>query len=102
MQANWEQYISSFSSSNEMAAKLLSKPEIRQLASRMESLVEWVDAQLVATPTSPFATLVHGDFKAMNLFLPKDCGGPLAADETGRAGEALLIDFQWTGIGFGM
>lgn len=44
-----------------------------------------------ATPTNKYATLIHGDAKAMNMMLGKDC-------ET----DSVLIDFCQTGVGFGM
>ncbi|KAH8072646.1 phosphotransferase-like protein [Aureococcus anophagefferens] len=42
-------------------------------------------------PGDAFACLVHGDLKAMNVFLP-----------TGDGERALLIDFASTGVGYGM
>ena len=45
-------------------------------------------------PASPHATLVHGDFKAMNVMLPPDGAAATTAP--------LLIDFASTGVGLGM
>jgi hypothetical protein len=71
-------------------------------------------------------TLVHGDAKAMNMFLRRcapstDANDDCSGDDTsaidgceatgantgrcnysGRARGAVLIDFQWTGVGLGM
>ena len=88
LQPVWTAYIEAFTS---YATDLLQKPSIRDLARRLESVAPWVASQLEASPNDNFATLVHGDYKAMNLFLP--------VDEDDRP---LLIDFQWTGVGFGM
>eukprot|EP01051_Picozoa_sp_SAG22_P004578 SAG22_NODE_249_length_13894_cov_60.455455_3_plen_158_part_00 len=69
-----------------------------------------------------FRTLVHGDFKAMNVFVPTvessginsgggsdgggdgDGGGAGTGSPQGsaRGGGAALIDFQWTDVGLGM
>ena len=88
LQPIWDLYLQAFKSH---APDLLSRPHIRNLAQRLESMAPWVAAELQASPEDDFATLVHGDYKAMNLFLPVD-----------EAGSPLLIDFQWTGVGFGM
>ena len=88
LQPTWAAYLEAFMSH---APDLLSKPSIRNLAQRLENVAPWVASQLRASPHDDFATLVHGDFKAMNLFLPVDA-----------AGQPLLIDFQWTGVGYGM
>ena len=51
-----------------------------------------MSAQLSPGAEDPHATLVHGDYKAMNVFLP-----PEGSDK-----DAVLIDFASTGVGFGM
>ena len=48
-------------------------------------------AQVSLGPRDRFATLVHGDFKAMNVMLPSD-----------DATRAMLIDFASCGVGLGM
>ena len=80
--------------------------------------------QLQVRPTQEHATIVHGDFKAMNIFLPpagEGCGGgceqyacdlpqaesgcrELETSRTGPSGrsQCVLIDFASTGVGFGM
>ena len=88
LQPVWTSYIEAFAP---YATDLLKKPGIRDLARRLESVAPWVASQLEASPYDNFATLVHGDYKAMNLFLPVN-----------EDGQPLLIDFQWTGVGFGM
>ena len=68
------------------------RPEIAALGSRLQAAAPWIAAQLSPAPSDPFATLVHGDLKAMNAFLPRDHPDP----------DALLIDFASTGVGYGM
>ncbi|CAE7249401.1 Rev1 [Symbiodinium sp. CCMP2592] len=88
LQPVWTSYMEAFAP---YATDLLKKPSIRDLARRLESVAPWVASQLEASPHDNFATLVHGDYKAMNLFLPVN-----------EDVQPLLIDFQWTGVGFGM
>ena len=59
----------------------------------MAAIGEWVDTQIHTV--GQHATLVHGDYKAMNCFVP------LVA-ESGMHEAAVLIDFQWTAVGLGM
>lgn len=95
MCATWQRYLEEF---KDLAPDgLLTRPEIVRLGERLESVVHRVSKELAASPESPFATVVHGDFKAMNVFLP-------AYDRDGHevATGAIPIDFQWTGLGFGM
>eukprot|EP00966_Prymnesium_polylepis_P266763 6162433-Prymnesium_polylepis.1 len=83
------------------------------LGSRLQAAALWISAQLSPAPGDRFATLVHGDLKAMNVFLPVEpCdadgeSGATATDDDGgsRAAAAdgvVLIDFASTGVGLGM
>ena len=69
------------------------RPEIAALGSRLQAAAPWIAAQLSPAPSDPFATLVHGDLKAMNVFLPR---GDTEDDR------AVLIDFASTGVGNAM
>ena len=88
MQPNWEQYLGAF---RPHAPDVLGELRMVNLAKRLEAVAEWVSSQLQPAPHQAFATLVHGDPKAMNMFLPSS-GFDLP----------VLIDFQWTGVGFSM
>jgi len=90
MERHWSAYIAAFQGE---APELLSRPEIIALAARLRHVAPWVAKQVRAGPRDPRATLVHGDFKAMNVFLPR---------EGVEDGDALPIDFQWVGPGLGM
>ena len=85
----WDSYLQAFHSE---APDFFSKPSIKSLAERLESVAVWVASQLTPAPTDPFATLMHGDPKAMNMFFP------VAPSEL----SPILIDFQWVGVGFGV
>mmetsp|Transcript_4178 Transcript_4178/g.12612 ORF Transcript_4178/g.12612 Transcript_4178/m.12612 type:complete len:500 (+) Transcript_4178:3-1502(+) len=86
----WPRFLQAFTP---IAPGLLGRPELVRLAERLEAVVPQVVAETTASPGSSFATLLHGDFKAANAFLPEDarCGGM-----------AVPIDFQGVGVGFGM
>ena len=67
------------------------KEGIRNLGERIYNVAEYVSEQLSPSYQDNFATIVHGDYKAMNIFLP-------LTDEE----EPLLIDFSSVGIGLGV
>lgn len=88
MLQSWENFMSNF---REQAPELFTKASVQNLGRRVADMAEYISDQLTPGPTDPYATLVHGDFKAMNVFLPKDPDG-----------EAVMIDFASTGVGIGM
>eukprot|EP00928_Gymnodinium_smaydae_P014053 TRINITY_DN15095_c0_g2_i1.p1 TRINITY_DN15095_c0_g2~~TRINITY_DN15095_c0_g2_i1.p1 ORF type:complete len:515 (+),score=120.00 TRINITY_DN15095_c0_g2_i1:59-1603(+) len=106
MQGNWRQYLAAF---RHLDSEFFARPEIEDLPGRIGRLARWVAKQMAPGPGDKFATIVHGDYKAMNIFLRDEA----YADEYGsrakrqrlgyrRKDDALIIDFQWTGVGFGM
>jgi len=86
--SNWSKYLSEFSHCD---PEFVSRSEIMTLGYRVQKIAEWVASQLSATPSTPLATIQHGDFKAMNVFLSK-------SDSDG----AVLIDFASCGVGLPM
>mmetsp|Transcript_9125 Transcript_9125/g.20120 ORF Transcript_9125/g.20120 Transcript_9125/m.20120 type:complete len:486 (+) Transcript_9125:91-1548(+) len=105
MAENWKGYVAAFAA---LRPELFARPGIAELAQRIERLAVWVSEELSTLPGQPFATLVHGDYKAMNIFLREDLKetesqrfSPSPAYPSAES-DALLIDFQWTGVGFGM
>jgi len=87
----WANYVDAFQHHD---PDFFSRPEILGLARRLERVAPWVSKQVTVGPSDRFATLAHGDYKAMNTFLPGI--GP----DSGK--EAVPFDFQWTGVGLGM
>jgi hypothetical protein len=73
------------------------RPEVAALGQRMMQAAPWLAAQLSPAPddASGQATLVHGDLKAMNVFVP-------TADAADAGEGAVLIDWASTGVGLGM
>lgn len=89
IKTNWEKFKATFTP---LSPDLFARPSVQALGDRLERWSAWVSAQLSPGPDDRFATIVHGDFKAMNVFLPL---------EAGEQDEAVLFDFANTGIGFG-
>jgi hypothetical protein len=96
----------------EEAEELLSRPSVVALADRMVRLGPWIAEQIHGEDAAPWRTIVHGDYKAMNVFVPIDAadapsgGAAVAVAGAGAAGVgagfgAAMIDFQWTGVGLG-
>lgn len=90
LEANWKVYVEAFTP---LAPDLFARQGIADLGTRLRDVSESVSNALWAKPTDPFASLMHGDLKAMNIFLPETSSAQTSA---------LPIDFQWTGVGFGM
>lgn len=88
---NWDNFMASFC---DVAPELLARPGIAALGERLELWYRYTSGQVSPSPSDRAATLVHGDFKAMNVMLP---GAPSDADTP-----AMLIDFASCGVGFGM
>lgn len=66
------------------------------LGRRVQACAQRVSDEVSPGPADPFCTVVHGDYKAMNVFLPKD------DDNSNNNTAALLVDYASTGIGLGM
>ena len=108
LRPNWERFVGVFAP---CAPGLFGQERILQLGERLEAVSSWVAGQLAVEPSDRFATLVHGDLKAMNLFLPAEnpatASGageaPAGGGETGTATDTgVAIDFASTGVGYGM
>ena len=94
--ANWERFVDGFAP---LDPSLFASPSFRKLGARLETWSAWVAAQISPSPDTAHATLIHGDFKDLNVFLPSQLQSPVAPQQDL---EALLIDFASTGVGFGM
>jgi len=98
---SWDKFTAAFAPAARPG--FFGRPEIAALGSRLQAAAPWISAQLSPAPSGPFATLVHGDLKAMNVFLPVVQANGL----NGRGGITvrpvpILIDFASTGVGLGM
>lgn len=84
----WANFMSNF---REYQPALFAQPPIQELGKRVARVANRVSRELSPSPTDPHATLVHGDYKAMNVFLPVKGGD-----------DAVMIDFSSIGVGIGM
>mmetsp|Transcript_19157 Transcript_19157/g.29185 ORF Transcript_19157/g.29185 Transcript_19157/m.29185 type:complete len:203 (+) Transcript_19157:212-820(+) len=84
----WNGFVSNF---REYQPALFDQTSIQELGKRVVRVAAQVSDELSPSPTDQYATLVHGDYKAMNVFLPRDEGN-----------DAVLIDFSSIGVGIGM
>lgn len=91
LKPNWDAFMSEFRSS---APEVFERPGVAALGERLERWTQFASKQVSPSPADRFATLVHGDYKAMNVMLPPD-----ASD---AALPPMLIDFASTGVGLGM
>jgi thiamine kinase-like enzyme len=88
MIAAWDHFAHEFA--KELEALSWSRTHLGQ---RVQAVAQFVSDQLSVTPNSPFATICHGDYKSMNVFLPRN-------SETTKS--AVLVDFASVGIGLGV
>jgi len=72
-------------------ADFFERENIRNIGQRIYNVATYVSDELSPSYQEEFATVVHGDYKAMNVFLPDNIDGV-----------PLLIDFASTGVGIGM
>lgn len=68
--------------------------ELRSFGTRIGAIAAWASDRLSPSPDDARATIVHGDYKAMNVFLPVDDGH--------GDGLPIMIDFASAGVGNGM
>ncbi|CAB9501197.1 Pentatricopeptide repeat-containing protein [Seminavis robusta] len=90
MEASWEHFSTQFATALDEAG--LSE-RTKTLGARIQQAAKAISQQLSPQYNEPYATLIHGDYKAMNVFLPKD---------PSTNNNALLVDFASTGIGLGV
>jgi len=87
MEQSWEHFRSNFGESDPALFDRCS-----DIGKRIKNLAEYISDEVSPGPTDRYATLSHGDFKAMNCFLPRE--------STDRG--VILVDFASTGVGLGM
>lgn len=94
--------------------ELASDTDVRALAERLHSLAHPLCEEIQAARDAHGSCLMHGDFKAANLFLRTAPPPQQAASESARdtidtetavvavAPEVAACDFQWAGRGLGV
>ena len=112
---SWQGFVQAFRDDMQ-ACNLWERPQIRDdLGRRIARCAEYVSQQVSPQPHDPYATLIHGDYKSMNVFLPRREKIPEAAvatepttttattatTATGHGNGAILVDFAAVGLGLG-
>jgi len=85
----WDSFSAAFR--DELQAANLWTNSVRQLGQRVFQHAHYISKCLTPQPTDKFATIVHGDYKPMNAFLP-----------TATDANPVLVDYASTGVGLGM
>mmetsp|Transcript_18038 Transcript_18038/g.28295 ORF Transcript_18038/g.28295 Transcript_18038/m.28295 type:complete len:471 (+) Transcript_18038:35-1447(+) len=93
MVESWDTFRGNFLGLNEKT-KILEKESVVRLGQRVYDMAEYVSKELTPKWDDEYATLVHGDYKAMNVFLPSNDGSD---DKL-----PVMIDFSCAGIGYGI
>ena len=88
----WNGFYNAFKKPFEDECNLVWTDSLRDMGRRMQAVASFVSQTVSPKPSDPFATIIHGDYKSMNVFLPKDA----------TKHSALLVDWASTGIGLGM
>lgn len=92
MVASWNTFRENFLGLNEKT-KILEKESVVRLGQRVYDMAEYVSKELTPKWDDEYATLVHGDYKGMNVFLPSNIDDDKLP---------IMIDFSCAGIGYGI
>ena len=102
LKPNWDAFVREFGAAE---PRLFERPGVTALGERLDRWTAFASERLSPAPTDRFATLVHGDFKAMNVFFPPERPPerpPPDNEEVADEAAPMLIDFASTGVGVGM
>ena len=83
----WSNFVNEVKS---VKPEFFEKDSIQNLARRIQDMSHFISEELSPAYNDPYTTVVHGDYKAMNVFLSTSSDQP------------IIIDFASTGIGLGM
>jgi len=75
--------------------------KMQTLGKRVFDAAEYISQELSPLPNEPFATIVHGDYKAMNIFFRGENDGLNLSPAAHMNMCPLLIDFASSGVGLG-
>jgi len=97
IEKTWENVMFEMQKCDDVSKSMFERPSVCSIGTRIKHVAEYISNELTPTIHATesrdlYATIVHGDFKAMNVFFPSNHG------EYG----VQLIDFASTGIGYGV
>ena len=93
IRTTWADFMANIRDGAPNNGEFFDRENIRNIGQRIYDVAEYVAEELSPSYDDEFATIVHGDYKAMNVFLPLD---------ENRNKEPLLIDFASCGVGMGV
>ena len=85
---SWDHFCTAFH--DDLVANNLWTASIQNLGQRMEVLAEYVSQQTTPSPNDKYATVIHGDYKAMNIMMGTTASSP-----------TIMIDFASASCGNG-
>lgn len=88
----WDGFYEVFEHPFQVECNLVWTDSLRDLGRRTKAVAHYVSEIVSPKPYDKYATIVHGDYKSMNVFLPRDMDND----------QALMVDWASCGIGLGM
>lgn len=98
----WERFMKDMDGVPGVPNGFFDEPSKRALGQRLVDSAEYISKELSPKPASPYATIVHGDYKAMNVFFCEKGKGGNNNNNDEVEYSSILIDFASTGVGLGM
>ncbi len=95
IQRTWADFCDAVKSA---APEVFERPSVQNLGRRIQKMAQMISEELSPAYDSDYATVVHGDYKAMNVFLSSKEG----TDDTITSPLPIIIDFASSGVGLGM
>jgi Ecdysteroid kinase-like family len=97
---SWDAFCKAFES--HLKVEGLDTEAFVNLGRRIERLAVPVSDLVSPGPHDTFATLIHGDYKALNVFLPRTDVVESDNDDSSNEDNCLMVDFASCGVGLGM
>jgi Ecdysteroid kinase-like family len=94
---SWDDFSRAFES--HLKVEGLDTEAFGNVGRRIERLAVHVSDRVSPGAHDKFATLVHGDYKALNVFLPRDSD---VESDNNNSNNCLMVDFASCGVGLGM
>ena len=89
MEQAWDHFLASFES--HLKEHNLWTPSIKKLGKRIQAIANFVSQQITPSYEDDYATVIHGDYKAMNVMIGNKPSAP-----------TIMIDFASASCGNGM
>jgi thiamine kinase-like enzyme len=90
MEDSWDHFVTHFRDA--MVERGVWSDSVQALGQRVSVLAKYISTELSPQPSDPYATMIHGDYKSMNVLLAN----------AGSGASAVLVDYASIGIGLGM